>query len=195
MTERDEFEAWYPTVLMPNLNREESGEYCSPQTWAAFKAWQACAAIKDRRIAELEAELALRRKSGSATDRLHNICEGISRDADGSEWSREEWERIDAENASLRKQVAELTAMLPQMDMEHGTLVMGIVHRSPLIEFGTRNRELAKLQAKKEIDELTAERDALRKVVEYVLQDEPSGLPRVSSATRKAIDAAVKGTT
>jgi hypothetical protein len=53
-------------------------------------------------IERLRAELELRRKSGSAVDRLHNLCEGIADDADGSEWSREEWERIDAENTRLR---------------------------------------------------------------------------------------------
>jgi hypothetical protein len=62
------------------------------------------------RIAELEAELELRRKSGSASDRLHNICEGIAKDADGSEWSREEWERLDAEMLAQKKRIAELEA-------------------------------------------------------------------------------------
>ena len=68
----------------------------------------AALAAERRKVAELEAELALRRKSGSAVDRLHNLYEGIAADADGSEWSREEWERIDAENADLRRKVAEL---------------------------------------------------------------------------------------
>jgi hypothetical protein len=54
----------------------------------------------------LRAELELRRKSGSAVDRLHNLIEGIAADADGSEWSREEWERLDAENATLRAELA-----------------------------------------------------------------------------------------
>jgi hypothetical protein len=57
-------------------------------------------------IVRLRAELDLRRKSGSASERLHNLCEGIAKDADGSEWSREEWERLDAENASLRAELA-----------------------------------------------------------------------------------------
>ena len=58
-------------------------------------------------IERLRAELDLRRKSGSASEGLHNLCAGIAADADGSEWSREEWERIDAENARLRAQLAE----------------------------------------------------------------------------------------
>ena len=58
-------------------------------------------------IERLRAELELRRKSGSASERLHNLCAGIAADADGSEWAREEWERIDAENARLRAQLAE----------------------------------------------------------------------------------------
>jgi hypothetical protein len=61
-------------------------------------------------FAALTAELELRRKSGSASDRLHNICEGIARDADGSEWSREEWERLDAEMAELKAANKTLTA-------------------------------------------------------------------------------------
>ena len=53
----------------------------------------------------LRAELELRRKSGSASDRLHNLCEGIADHADGSEWSGDEWQRIDAENMALRERV------------------------------------------------------------------------------------------
>ena len=60
------------------------------------------------RADKAEAELALRRKSGSAVDRLHNLVEGISKDADGSEWSREEWERIDAETVRLQNENREL---------------------------------------------------------------------------------------
>ena len=70
----------------------------------------------------LKAELELRRKSGSASDRLHNLVQGIAEDADGSEWSREEWERLDAENAALREQVRvlrdALNAMLTHMGMD-----------------------------------------------------------------------------
>ena len=57
-------------------------------------------------LAAAKAELELRRKSGSASDRLHNLCEGIAADADGSEWSREEWERIDAETVRLKNELA-----------------------------------------------------------------------------------------
>jgi hypothetical protein len=64
------------------------------------------------RVAELEAEQALRRKSGSASDRLHNLCEGIAADADGSEWSREEWAAVDAEGNRLRAEVSTLQARL-----------------------------------------------------------------------------------
>ena len=55
--------------------------------------------------AALRAELELRRKSGGASDRLHNLCEGIADNADGSEWSEDEWQRIDAENKALRERV------------------------------------------------------------------------------------------
>jgi chromosome segregation ATPase len=58
----------------------------------------------------LKVELDLRRKSGSASDRMHNLCEGIAADADGSEWSREEWERIDAETVRLKNECKSLTA-------------------------------------------------------------------------------------
>jgi hypothetical protein len=64
----------------------------------------------------LETELSLRKRSGSASERLHNLCEGISKDADGSEWSREEWERLDAENASLRAQIAVRAQQVPLTD-------------------------------------------------------------------------------
>lgn len=57
--------------------------------------------------AELElAKAEIERRKDDPVTRLHNICEAIAEEADGSEFSREEWERIDAENLSLRKQLA-----------------------------------------------------------------------------------------
>ena len=62
-------------------------------------------------IERLRAELELRRKSGSASDRLHNICQAIADVADGSEFSREEWDRLDAENKAMREEFASLVSM------------------------------------------------------------------------------------
>lgn len=64
------------------------------------------------RRSKAEFELMLRRKSGSAVDRFHNLCEGIARDADGSEWSREEWQRLDSDMLAQKKRIAELEAVL-----------------------------------------------------------------------------------
>lgn len=47
------------------------------------------------------ADAELDRRKGDARTRLHNLCEGIAQDRDGSEFSREEWERIDSENLRL----------------------------------------------------------------------------------------------
>jgi hypothetical protein len=73
------------------------------------------AAEADAEIARLTAErdaavaeLKLRRKSGSASDRLHNLIEGLSKDADGSEWSREEWERLDADMLVQKQRIKAL---------------------------------------------------------------------------------------
>jgi len=52
----------------------------------------------------------LSRRKGDPVTRLHNLCEGIAHDADGSEWSTEEWERIDKENSELKKERDELRA-------------------------------------------------------------------------------------
>lgn len=38
-------------------------------------------------------------------ERLHNICDALSEQMEGSAFSREEWDRIDAENAELRREV------------------------------------------------------------------------------------------
>jgi len=88
---------------------------------AHIQCTERCLALEVERDA-LKAELELRRKSGSASDRLHNLVQGIAEDADGSEWSREEWERLDAENAALREQVRvlryALNAMLTHMGMD-----------------------------------------------------------------------------
>lgn len=91
-----------------------SGNWVGAWDKEAFDEYdRACMAPLQERVRELEAELALRRKSGSATDRLHNLCEGIAADADGSEWSREEWERLDAENGALRAELSRLKAQEP----------------------------------------------------------------------------------
>lgn len=85
-------------------NRRQMDPAANVHTVPLYSAAYA-AAREAAATAALRAELDLRRKSGSAVDRLHNLCEGIAESADGSEWSREEWERIDAENAELRAAV------------------------------------------------------------------------------------------
>ena len=60
------------------------------------------------KIRALEAEGELKRRNQSASDRLHNICRAIEKEADGSEFSREEWNRLDAENSTLHAEIREL---------------------------------------------------------------------------------------
>jgi len=47
-------------------------------------------------------------------------------------------------------------------------------------------------QVDPEIDRLTAERDRLRGACQYVLEDEPSGIPRASYSCRVFVRAALK---
>ena len=63
------------------------------------------AALRSERD-KLEAEI--NRRKGDPSTRLHNLCEAIAEEAHESAYSREEWERIDAENAKLRADVAAL---------------------------------------------------------------------------------------
>ena len=72
----------------------------------------AVSAAKDAEIARLRAELDARRKSGSASDRLHNICAAVEAEAGSSVFSREEWDRIDAENVALRAALRGLQSRL-----------------------------------------------------------------------------------
>ena len=60
------------------------------------------------KIRAMEAEAELKRRNQSASDRLHNICRAIEKEADGSEFSREEWNRLDAENSTLHAEIREL---------------------------------------------------------------------------------------
>jgi hypothetical protein len=63
------------------------------------------------------------RRKGDPSTRLHNLCEAIAEEADGSEFSREEWERIDAENVKLRASKADLLAALTMLlDEYHGVI-------------------------------------------------------------------------
>ena len=102
-----------------NINTVFSGRIYSHQApfyMLLFRAgWDAAIASERARADALQAELDLRRKSGSAVERLHNLCEGIAADADGSEFSREEWDRIDAENLDLRKRADALEAALREI--------------------------------------------------------------------------------
>jgi uncharacterized small protein (DUF1192 family) len=57
-------------------------------------------------VAELKAEA--EKRNESASDRLHNICQAISEQADESPFSREEWERLDALTVEQGKRIAAL---------------------------------------------------------------------------------------
>lgn len=48
------------------------------------------------------------RNKASATHRLHNICDGLSEDADESPFTREEWDRIDRQTVHMQKQLREI---------------------------------------------------------------------------------------
>lgn len=57
-----------------------------------------------RELTELKAELK-DRADKSSVERLHNLCHAIETERDGSEFSKEEWDRIDAENLRLRNEL------------------------------------------------------------------------------------------
>jgi hypothetical protein len=86
---REQFQAWWRTIASARMSYGTS-----------LQIWQAAyqAGVLAERDA-LTAELRLRNKS--ASDRLHNICRALEDECDGSAFSREEWDRIDAENTSL----------------------------------------------------------------------------------------------
>lgn len=64
--DRDEFEKWvrrcYGKYADRCVTKDADGRYGMYQTASDWDAWQACASIKDTRIAELEAELAAERE-------------------------------------------------------------------------------------------------------------------------------------
>lgn len=75
--------------------------------YATVDAEQLAAAIAERdalsrQLSEAVGEL--NRRKGDAATRLHNICENLSEQANESPFTREEWERIDAENVALRRE-------------------------------------------------------------------------------------------
>ena len=76
------------------------------------KAFERVCAERDALQAELK------KRNRSASDRLHNICKAIQEEADGSEFSREEWDRIDAENVTLHAEIRALKAQ-PQPEGQH----------------------------------------------------------------------------
>jgi hypothetical protein len=54
----------------------------------------------------------------SATERLHNICDALSEQADESPYTREEWERIDAQTVAVQNAAR---ALLDKMDQVRST--------------------------------------------------------------------------
>lgn len=83
----------------------------------------------DGSLAELE-----RRKEDPRT-RLHNLCEAIAAEADGSEFSREEWDRIDTENATLRASHQRLKEALTRLMTQFPT-------DTDMLEAGWENSEV-----------------------------------------------------
>jgi len=94
--------------------------------WVLASDYDAAIALlhetEDRLGAELaEAKRIIERDKSSASHRLHNLCDGISEQADESPFTREEWDRVDKEtarvtneNRALRaalERIAELTAL------------------------------------------------------------------------------------
>ena len=65
----------------------------------------------ERVCAERDALLAeVKKRNRSASDRLHNICRAVEAEAESSVFSREEWDRIDAENVALHAEIRALKA-------------------------------------------------------------------------------------
>lgn len=74
---------------------------------AICKPCKDASVVRESALASLIAERdALRaevdRRKGDPCTRLHNLCEAIEEEAASSVFSREEWDRIDAENVELR---------------------------------------------------------------------------------------------
>ena len=60
----------------------------------------------------VEAADRLEKLATSPTTRLHNLCDGLSEDADESPFTREEWERIDKQTVEHIRQMALMRAAL-----------------------------------------------------------------------------------
>ena len=97
--------------LCHNLGKVDARAFADGCTQEQRKHF-GCAPDADE-VERLRAELD--RRKGDPVTRLHNLCEGIAADADCTEWSHEEWERIDREKVvknniieSLEKGIKEL---------------------------------------------------------------------------------------
>ena len=74
MTDREEFEEHADDCCLMTV-RLSDGAYARLETEIAWKSWQACAAIKQRRIDELEAQLHMAR-FGAGGDAQNNPAGG-----------------------------------------------------------------------------------------------------------------------
>ena len=84
----------------------------------------------------------------SATERLHNICAAMEEHISESPFTREEWDRIDAENAQLKRDLAAANAKLAAKPDVAG-LVMRI--KGYLSNGGLWNPELANHDAVRDL--------------------------------------------
>jgi predicted RNase H-like nuclease (RuvC/YqgF family) len=102
----------------PNWRRESYGHWkdmTSEYDRAPFEAANEIERLQQE-VRRLEDEID--RRKGDPSTRLHNICQAISEEADNSVFSREEWDRIDAENVELQKRQASM-AMMVRMLCSH----------------------------------------------------------------------------
>lgn len=106
----------------PNWSRESYGHWKDMTSEYDRSPFEAADEI-ERLQKEVQAlTLEIDRRKGDPSTRLHNICEAVSAEADSSVFSREEWDRIDAENVALRavgKAAASLAAAVTSLEFDY----------------------------------------------------------------------------
>lgn len=153
--------------MIPSINDILAGLASGQYTIDQARHWIQQHFELDENLAELE-----RRKEDPRT-RLHNLCEAIAAEADGSEFSREEWDRIDTENAALRAE-RDALKLEAQIHAQEARTQRSTVHEIYQAITGATG-EPGDWNGAEPVRALVAERDALREALEALMEVERRG--------------------
>ena len=121
------------------------------------------------------------RNADDPVARLHNICDALKDDAAESPFSKDEWNRMDAENVRLTKEIAALKAEVERLRIENASLTTA--------QPGAEQNYYFMLQgAKQEITKLKAQLAAARRINEQLMAGNDRMEAQLAEAEKRGME-------